>query len=157
VSQITGTGDSCSQFIGGTAQTLSRLIYTVRNGLIYRVTPSGFAYWVRVTASAGANTFVIPQTITTGNFTTRFGLASTGSNVRTGTCAAVSGETITAASGNSSFTVRWNAPSAGTYVIRLRLATSAVRNQPVPSPPTVHYTFSTTGVAGSTSGIDLSQ
>jgi hypothetical protein len=109
----------------------------VRNGLIYRVTPSGFAYWVRVTASAGANTFVIPQTITTGNFTTRFGLASTGSNVRTGTCAAVSGETITAASGNSSLTVRWNAPSAGTYVIRLRLATSAVRNQPVPSPPTV--------------------
>ena len=157
VSQITGTGDTCSQFTGGTAQTLSALTYTVRNGLIYRVTPSGFAYWVRVTASAGANSFVIPQTITTGNFSTLFGLASSGSNVRTATCGAVSGETFTAAADNSSFTVQWNAPSAGTYVIRLRLATSAVRNQPVPSPPTVHYEFSTNGVAGSTSGIDLQQ
>ena len=157
MSQITGTGDTCSQFIGGTAVTLGRLTYTVRNGLIYRVTPSGFAYWVRVTASAGANTFVIPQTITTGNFSTRFGLAGSGSNVRTGTCAAVSGETITAAAGNASFTVQWNAPSAGTYVIRLRLATAAVRNQPVPNPTTVHYSFTTNGVAGSTSGIDLSQ
>jgi O-glycosyl hydrolase len=157
VSQITGTGVSCSQFTGGTATTLSTLTYTTRNGLIRSVSPSGFVYWVRVTASAGTNTFVIPQTITTGNFSTRFGLNSTGSNVQTGTCGSVSGETITAAPGNGSFTAQWNAASAGTYIIKLRLSTTAVRNQPVPNPSTVHYEFSTTGVSGSTSGIDLSQ
>ena len=50
----------------------SREMDTVRNGAIYRVTPSAFLYWVRVTATAGANTFVITQTITTGNFTGKF-------------------------------------------------------------------------------------
>jgi len=42
------------------------------------------------------------------------------------------------------------------HVIGLRLATSKVRNKPAPNPPTVHYAFSTNGVTGSTSGIDLS-
>jgi hypothetical protein len=53
--------------------------------------------------------------------------------------------------------VNFNAASAGTYVIKLKFATTAVRNQPVPSPTTVGYSFSTTGVAGSTSGLNLSQ
>ena len=157
MSQITATGVSCSQFTGGTASALGALTYTVRNGAIYRVTPSAFLYWVRVTATAGANTFVIPQTITTGNFSTLFGLASSGSSVQTGSCGAVSGETFTAAAGNGSFTVRWTAPSAGAYVIKLKLSTSAVRNRPVPNPSTVHYQYSTNGVTGSTSGIDLTR
>ena len=157
MSQITSTGETCSTFTGGTALTLGSATYTVRSGAIYKVTPAGFVYWVSVAASAGANTFVIPQSITTGNFSTLFGLASTGSNVQTGACRAVSGETITPAAGNSSFTVSWNAPSAGTYVIKLKLTTSTVRNQPAPNPSTVHFQFSTNGVAGSTSGLDLTR
>ena len=62
---------------------------------------------------------------------------------------------MTAAPGNGSFTLQWNGASAGTYFIRLRLSTSAVKSQTAPNPSTVHYAFSTNGVAGSTSGIDL--
>ena len=155
MSQITGTGATCSQFANGTATTLSTVTYTVRNGRIRSVSPSGFDYWVRVNAAVGSNTVVISQSITTGNFSTLFGQGS-GSTVNTSGCAAVSGATVTAASGNGTFTVQWNASSAGTYFIGLNLSTSAVNHDRAPSPPTVHYAFSTNGVTGSTSGIDLS-
>jgi hypothetical protein len=156
VSQVTGTGATCSQFANGTATTLSTLTYTTRNGRIRSVSPGGFAYWVRVNAAAGSNTAVISQAITTGNFSTLFG-AGSGSTVNTAGCSVVSGATVTAGSGNGTFTVRWTAASAGTYFIGLRLSTSGLRNKAVPSPPTVHYSYSTGGVTGSTSGIDLSQ
>jgi hypothetical protein len=156
VSQITGTGATCSQFSAGTATTLSTLTYTTRNGRIRSVSPSGFDYWVRVNAAAGSNTVVVSQAITTGNFSTLFG-QGTGSAVSNPACAAVSGATFTAGTGNGTFTVQWNAASSGTYYIGLRLSTSAVNHDRAPSPPTVHYAFSTNGVTGSTSGIDLSQ
>jgi hypothetical protein len=155
VSQITGTGATCSQFSAGTATTLSTLTYTTRNGRIRSVSPGGFNYWVRLNASAGSNTAVISQAITTGNFSTLFGQGS-GSTVSNSSCAAVSGATFTAGSGNGTFTVQWNAASAGTYFIGLRLSTSGLRNRTAPNPPTVHYSYSTSGVTGSTSGIDLS-
>jgi hypothetical protein len=155
VSQITSTSATCGQFSGGTAQTLAAATYTARNGRIKSVNPSGFDYWVRVTASAGANTFVVPQSITTGNFTTLFGLGS-GSGVFGSGCAGVAGATFTASANDDTFTIRWNASSAGTNYVSVHLATSGVRNKPAPSPPVVHYAFSTNGVTGSTSGIDLS-
>jgi hypothetical protein len=111
---------------------------------------------VQLNASAGANTAVIPQSITTGNFSTLFGLGS-GTAVYGSGCGSVSGATVAASGGNSTFTVQWNAASSGTYFIGLRLSTSSVNRRPVPSPPTVHYQFSTNGVTGSTSGIDLHQ
>jgi hypothetical protein len=155
VSQITGTGATCSQFSGGTAQSLASVTYTARNGRIKSVSPSGFDYWVRVTGAGGANTFVVSQSITTGNFSTLFGLGS-GSAVFNSGCGTVSGATFASNGGAGTFTIQWNGANAGTYYIGLRLATSTVRNKPAPNPPTVHYAFSTGGVTGSTSGIDLS-
>ena len=76
VSQITSTGATCGQFSAGTATTLSAVTFTVRNGRIRSVSPSAFDYWVRVSRSAGSNSAVIPQSITTGNFSTLFGLGS---------------------------------------------------------------------------------
>ena len=119
------------------------------------MTPSSFDYWVQVTRSAGSNTAVIPQSITTGNFSTLFGLGS-GTVVYNASCGAVAGATATAASGNSSFTVQWNAASSGTYFIALRLSTSTVTNKKAPA-STVHYQYSTNGVSSSTSGIDLTR
>ena len=119
------------------------------------MSPSAFDYWVRVSASAGSNSAVIPQSITTGNFSTLFGLG-TGTAVFDAACGTVSGATATAAAGNGSFTVQWNAANAGTYYIALRLSTSAVNNKKAPS-STVHYEYSTNGVTGSTSGIDLTR
>jgi hypothetical protein len=119
------------------------------------VSPSAFDYWVRLAGSAGSNTAVIPQSITTGNFSTLFGLG-TGTAVYDASCGTVSGVTATAAAGNTSFTVQWNAASAGTYYIALRLSTSPVTNKRAPS-SAVHYQYSTNGVSGSTSGIDLTR
>ena len=155
MSQITGTSATCSQFSGGTAQTLATVTYTARNGRIKAVSPSGFDYWVRVSGAGGANTVVVSQAITTGNFSTLFGLGS-GSAVFNSGCGSVSSASFSASGNDDAFTIQWNGANAGTYYIGLRLATSRVRNKQVPSPPTVHYAFTTGGVTGSTSGIDLS-
>ncbi len=101
---------------------------------------------------AGSNTLTITQTITTGNFNTFFALAS-GSNVFDSNCNSV-GPTITQ---NANITtVTFTAPTAGTYFISIKYDPHSVVGMPAPSPgTTVHYDFMTTGVPGSTSGLDL--
>jgi trimeric autotransporter adhesin len=153
VSQLTANS-ACSAFSGGTAQTLGLVEYTAKSGTINRATPTGFYYWVKVTAPAGPNSFTVAQSITTGNFSTQFALTS-GSNVYNSACAKKPRSTITA--GASGVTATFTAPSAGTYYIGIHYTTSSVNRKPVPSPTTVHYEFSTGGVAGSTSGLDLKQ
>jgi hypothetical protein len=52
--------------------------------------------------------------------------------------------------------VRFNAQQAGVYYIAVKFQTGNVGGDPAPAPgTTVHYDFSTTGVPGSTSGVDL--
>ena len=152
VSKITPTGTTCSQFKNGTAQTLSSVNYSVSNGVIHNVNPGVLFYWVRVTVPAGSNTLTITQTITTGNFNTFLALAS-GSNVFDSNCNSV-GPTITQ---NANITtVTFTAPTAGTYFIGIKYDPHSVVGMPAPSPgTTVHYNFMTTGVPGSTSGLDL--
>jgi len=111
-----------------------------------------FFYWVRVTVPAGNNAFTITQTITTGNFSTFWDIAS-GSNVFDSNCNSLH-PNITQ-NGNTT-TVTFNAPTAGTYFISVKYDTGSVKGKTAPSPgTTVHYNFMTTGVPGSTSGLDL--
>jgi hypothetical protein len=152
VSQITPTGTTCTQFKNGTAETLSSINYSVSNGVIHNVNPGVFFYWVRVTAPAGNNTFTITQTITTGNFNTFFDFHA-GSDVFDSNCNSLN-PSITQSGGT--VTVTFNAPTAGTYFISIKYDPHSVVGRPAPSPgTTVHYNFNTTGVPGSTSGLDL--
>ena len=113
-----------------------------------------FFYWVAVTVPAGNNSFTITQTITTGNFTGKFDFTS-GSNVFNSNCNSVS-NTITQNHTTGAMTVQFNAPTAGTYIISIKYDTHSIAGDPAPSPgTTVHYDFATTGVPGSTSGLDL--
>jgi hypothetical protein len=155
VSQITPTGTTCSQFKNGTAETLLNLNYSVSGGKIKNnITPGVFFYWVSVTVPAGNNNVTITQTITTGNFTGKFDFAS-GSNVFTSNCNSVS-DTITQNPTTGAVTVNFNAPTAGTYIIGIKYDSKSIVGDPAPSPgTTVHYDFATTGVPGSTSGLDL--
>jgi hypothetical protein len=154
VSKITPTGTTCSQFRDGTAETLSNLNYSVSNGKINNVTPGVFFYWVKVTVPAGNNSFTITQTITTGNFNTFFNTQS-GSNVFDSSCNSQH-PTITQNTTTGAVTVQWNAPTAGTYIISIKYDSKSIVGSPAPSPgTTVHYNFATTGVPGSTSGLDL--
>src|SRR5207244_8334674 len=58
---------NCAKFSSGTATTLGSVTYQVDNhGKTKDVRPPKFMYWVKVTATAGSNTFVISQSITTG-------------------------------------------------------------------------------------------
>jgi hypothetical protein len=105
---------------------------------------------VAVTVSAGNNTFTIGQTITTGNFNTLFRMDK--SKVFDSNCHDV--HRMETQNGGT-VTVTFTAPTAGTYYIQLKYKTDSVNHQPAPSPTTVHYEFMTTGVPGSTSGLDL--
>ena len=112
-------------------------------------------YALPVTATAGSNTFVVDQTITSGNFTKLFGLGG-GSNVYTTGCAKGQRPTFTMGS-DGKVKATFAAKSAGTYYLVVKSDATSVQGQPVPSPSTVHYAVSTEGVAKSSSGIDLSR
>jgi hypothetical protein len=153
VSKITPTGTTCNQFRNGTAETLPFLNYSVSGGKIKNnVTPGVFFYWTAVTVPAGNNVFTVTQTITTGNFTGTFNIAS-GSNVFNSNCNSTSNNMTQAA--NGTVTVSFNAPVAGTYIISIKYDSKSIAGLTAPNPTTVHYNFATTGVAGSTSGLDL--
>jgi FG-GAP-like repeat/Bacterial pre-peptidase C-terminal domain/FG-GAP repeat len=153
VSQITPAGTTCSQFSSGTAEILGSVQYDVDNGLIDRVRPRSFLYWVAVTAPAGDNIFRITQTITTGNFDTFVAGSGNGSNVFDSDC--VSLERGGSQSGGTT-TVRFNAPATGTYFIAINFNARSLIGESAPSPgTTVHYEFTTTGVPDSTNGLYL--
>src|SRR5262249_36506404 len=152
VSQITPTATTCTQFNAGTAATLDTLNHSVKNGKISQVAPGVFFYWTKVTVgSAGPQTFTINQQITTGNFNTYFQSAA-GSAAYTSGCTKLN-TSITQSGANT--TVSFNASSAGTYIIGIKYSSGSVNGAPAPNPTTVHYDFSTTGVPGTTSGLDL--
>ena len=152
VSEITSAETTCSQFSSGTAEAIFGVQYSVDNGLIDRLVPRSFLYWVMVTAPAGNNSFRITQRITTGNFNTFFPAIANGSNVFDSNCVILqrSGSQI-----GDTVQVKFNAPSAGTYFIGINFGAQGLLGQPAPSPTTVHYDFMTTGVPDSTTGLGL--
>lgn len=128
----------------------------MKSGAISQTNPGVFFYWVKVTAAQGSNTFVLNQTITTGNFTTLFAITS-GSTVYNSSCTNVHG-TFTQSSTNGTtgtVTVQFSASTAGTYYIAVKFSTTNVVGKTAPSPSTVNYSYDTTGVPGSTSSINL--
>jgi len=153
-------GTKCADFSTGTGETLGSVTYTVDNhGKTKDVKPPKFMYWVKVTAPAGSNTFVISQAITTGNFNTQFKLDGGGKVFKGSDCKAAGGVNMTQDTTNgtnSTVTVRFNAQQAGVYYIAVKFQTGNVGGDPAPAPgTTVHYDFLTTGVPDSTSSVDL--
>jgi hypothetical protein len=153
VSQITPTQTTCQQFASGQSSTLSQVQYSVKGNAISQVAPGVFFYWVKVSAPG---TYTINQSITTANFTTLFAVAA-GSSVFNSACNTVAGNTITQSSGLGAVTVTFSSASSGPFYIGIKFSTSNVvgKTAPPSNNSTVHYQYSTTGVAGSTSGLDL--
>jgi hypothetical protein len=151
-SQITDTTTTCPQFAAG-ATGLGEVDYTPRGTTIKRVAPTGFSYWLKLSnVPAGPASFTVGQTITTGNFSTKFALGG-GSTVYLAACATGPKAKIVQTAGG--VVVSFTAKTAGTYYLSVHYSTSAVVGKAVPNPATVHYDFSTGGVGGSTSGLDL--
>ena len=100
--------------------------------------------------------FVVNQSITTGNFGTLFAIDS-GSNVYSSSCTNVHAS-FTQSSINSTtgtVTATFAARTAGTYYIGIKFSTSTVTGKTAPTPDTVGYSYSTTGIPDSTSGLNL--
>jgi hypothetical protein len=161
VSQITTTDAGpaeaiCQQFIAGTASTLHAVVYDTKGTTISKViTPGQFWYWVNVPATAaGPQSFTITQATTYAPGTgSPFFLLGSGTAVFDGSCnplaASASGGTAT----SPDVTVSFNAPSAGSFNIAVKLAThSIIGSSPasMTSGFSYTYTFATTGVGGST-------
>jgi hypothetical protein len=161
-SQITNTTangeDTCSQFTGGTATTVSTVSYDTKTGTITKIpTPGSFWYFVSVQVTTpGTQSFTVTQTTnyapTTG--TPYFSLGG-GSSAYDGSCNSL-GTTVTG--GGASTTVSFSAATAGTYIVSVKFMTHA----PLGSSPasdtsgfSYNYTFSTTGASGSTQGLML--
>jgi uncharacterized repeat protein (TIGR01451 family) len=156
VAQITPGNTTCAQFASGTAQALSSLQYALKGNVINEVNPGVFNYWVKVTAQAGSNTFVINELITTGNSSTLFRIGNGNNNpVFDSTCNGGLKPSITQNSSGSTM-VTWTAPTAGVYYISVKFDATSIDSAAAPSPiTTVHYNYSTNGVVGSNAGIDL--
>src|SRR5207249_773555 len=122
------------------------LNYSVSGGVIKNnVTPGVFFYWVAVTVPAGNNVVTVTETITTGNFTGLFNIASA-QNVFNSSCNSLS-STIAQNPNTGTVTVSFNAPVAGTYIISIKYDSKSIAGLPAPGPgTTVHYNFATTGV-----------
>ena len=150
---------NCGKFTSNDYPTLNTVVYGANTkGVVNATSPGVFQYWVKVNAAAGNNTFVINQTITSGNFMTLFTNDVSGSNVYDTNCKSQS-PTITQTAANNTnhntLTVRFVAPTAGTYYIVLAFQTTNVQGSAAPSPSTVTYQYSTVGVPGSTSNLSL--
>jgi len=159
VSQITPTQTTCAQFASGTAGTQAAITYSTKGTSISQVAPGVFFYWVRVTvSSAGKQTFNITQSTTYSPTTgTNLFAKASGSSAYNGSCSTLS-TTITGTDANRK--VVFTAAGAGTYYIGIKYSTkSIVGSGPAAtkfvSPHNYLYTFSTTGVAGSTSTLAL--
>jgi hypothetical protein len=159
VSQITPTSTTCSQFASGTAATQGPITYSTKGTTISQTAPGVIFYWVKVTvSSAGTQTFTITQSTTyrPTKGTQYFTLAS-GSFAYAGNCNKL---TTTIGGTDASRTITFKAAAAGTYYIGLKYTPSdVVGSSPAAtkfvSPYNYLYTFSTTGVAGSTSTVAL--
>jgi hypothetical protein len=158
VSQITSAAATCLDFAAGTAVSVASADYFARprTASINTVDPNVVFYWLKVNAPAGANSLTINQTIATGNFNMLWA-AGSGSNVFDSNCLNVKSATTQSPTTGSSglINVNWNAPSAGVYFIGIKLDAKSFKGLPLPTPETVHYDFSTVGLPGSTSGLDL--
>jgi len=148
--QITPTGTTCSQFNLGSADTLSQLNYSIKNGQVSAVNPGVFFYWIKVTAVAGSNTFTVNQSQSDA-FAHFFDQAA-GSFVYSSGCTKVSVQSITTSTGVT--TVTFTAPSAGTYIIGIKYNSKSVEGFTAPSGDVI-YTFATGGVSGSSQNITL--
>jgi hypothetical protein len=159
VSQITPTQTTCAQFAAGTSGTLGAVTYATKGTTISQTDPGVLFYWVKVTVTtAGTQTYNITQSTTYSPTTgTKLFAETSGSRAYNASCGAL---TTTISGTDANLKVVFTAAKAGTYYIGIKYSTgSVVGSGPAAtkfvSPQNYLYTFSTTGVPGSTSTVAL--
>jgi hypothetical protein len=135
--RIAAFGATCGQFLAGTAADVNSVTYTVRNGKVYTVSPTGVSYYSKITAPAASFTVVVQQAAPTG--WTPFGLQAYGWTVYDAACKA---RAVTGMVGATAVTFKvTNATPGAVHVVGLKYrADTLAYRQSVTSPyPTVTY------------------
>ena len=135
--QITPTGITCSQFVGGTAPTLSNFTYAVSNGIIANDQPGVFFYYDRITLKTGANTITINEIVKSGqgdNYLLHILNDSTSQvNLFDNNCNVIGSATVTFNTANHTYTVTITVNISGTpapfYVISAKYTPKTIVDQ----------------------------
>ena len=146
--KITPTGTTCEQFRDGTAADLTELLYGVRNdGTIGNVAPGIGFYFVQWNGSP------ISIVQTDDGSTPPFGAKSVQVYHSSDCAKLTSGTTVVL---GTTTTISITNP-VGSYIVRLAFDPTTVAGSPAPSPSTVHYQYTTNGVANSTDTVNLAR
>jgi hypothetical protein len=158
ISQTTPSGTSCPQFATGHATGFPAIDYKLSGTTIGSIVAptTSFVYWVKVNATG---TYKVTQSISE---TSKPLLLLSGSavfnkyNPALGSCAAVSGGSITQKASTGTVTIKIGS-GKGPFYIGLNFSSTNVVGEVAPQPSTtVQYTFGA-GLIGSTSTVDLKE
>jgi hypothetical protein len=170
--QITPTGTTCQQYIGGTASTLSTVVYSTKGSTISSDNPGVFFYYERVTVAAGTNSITVTEGITSTNTfpsgESKYLLPVLNSSTSQvilydAQCNTIGGTKVligpTASGPPPTYPVTINTPSlpAGTYIFSIKYTPKTLVGLGAPTPTTIVYSFSASlngaPISGSTQGI----
>jgi hypothetical protein len=155
--QIAPTGTTCQQFLGGTASTLTQVVYQTRGtSVIKNAQPGVFFYYAKVTAPAATFTVDIPQAIQAGQTGPLFGIQST--SAYNGSCSSY--KSVSISGGPADDVIHFTrATSGATYVVAVKYNVKSIVGRPKPNPANIVYTFSTkvnsAAVAGTAQSVNL--
>jgi hypothetical protein len=156
-SEITSGSTTCALFAAGVAPPLGQIRYSVNGVAITGVNPDAFYYWVKVVPSkVGLYRVTITQSTKTASqpvFAANANGVFDKSSAAAGECEPLS-STMTHPTGRVT-AVTFSGSKGTTFYIGVKFSTSAAVGRPaLPSGP-IKVLFSTTGVNGSTSEVDL--
>ena len=158
ISETTPGGTSCAQFATGHATSFPAIDYKLSGTMIGSIVAptTSFVYWVKVNATG---TYKVTQSISE---TSKPLLLLSGSavfdnyNPALGSCAAVSGGSITQKASTGTVTIKFKS-GKGPFYIGLNFSSTSVVGEATPQPSTtVQYIFGA-GLVGSTSAVDLKE
>src|SRR5262249_30802238 len=138
---IAPTETSCSDYVNGTAATLSQVNYTVKKGVIWQsINPGVFFFSTKITTTTPNQVVTVSQSNTSTNGAALFGILNGQASLYPATCGAHTVGTVTGANGSgASFTIA----TPGTYVIGIKYQTKTIAGTTPPLPADVTYTFAT--------------
>jgi hypothetical protein len=138
--QITPTNVDCSQIRDGTAPTLDAINYPSSGGKIGQgINPGVFFYWTKITTTVPNQVVTVSQSNNSTNNAALFLVHQGWDRLYTGDCSSYTSGTETAGGSGATFTV----PTPGSYIIGVKYQTKTIAGTPVPVPPTITYTFTT--------------
>lgn len=156
-SEITSASTMCAQFAARVAPPLAQIRYSINGVAISRVNLDAFYYWVKVVPSkAGLDTVTITQSTNAASqpvFAANANGVFDKFSAAAGECEQVS-STMTHPTGRVTV-VTFRGSQGTTFYIGVKFSTSTAVGRPAPTGGPIRFLFSTTGVNGSTSEVDL--